>query len=1165
MRSQFRRVDLQILVHRREDDGVSVLIGQPGSYDEVIFSPELTSDPAGLASRFSSLFHRLPSYYSFLAWLKRFDEAKAELKSDETIIPRITLDIIDPELASLPLEPSLASCFPPELQQQGLVVRVSAMRPGWASTPFTVPLRILSVEPANRGALPSLMRDLIGRHRSDETASRAVQVHECAFFELKSTQLPADWPTAEILHFGSLPSLNDVQSLLKLAEAERPGTLGWFARVGDLWQTRLIVIECHSDDEVRAARRLAAALIGRAGPAVLVVDLVEPTGFFEGFYRNLLHDFPLDQILLTLSSIHIAYQAFPMSLFAGAGREEALRISSLGLALLKFEAELSAAIADLDLGRVSDMHDLVRRTTTEHVFKFEGEPLTYDEAGRMVIAAVKLMTKRDYVSEDMPLREVGIKTKKQVHRLGHLINIHHPDKEIMDYGEIQGGGYMLEMKPDWTVRQLIKNIAGSVRLLPIGTAEAVEEKSRSVLVNGHEALVEMKDNWKNIVFEFHEGEGFLPLSEKVNELRTQLDLKDPLIYQATKKVTEPRHINASLWSSDDNEGFRQLDQNETRLRVGEVYHLGIQIAPKDLHIRTVGETTLFEEAFNWSPEMEGVWVEFAITRLDFEVLGDPVRELWLPRDSPSEMIYFAVSPRIAGACRLRYCLYYQQNVIQSFRLAAITLEPKQQDLSADERRQRLAAALDLSEETIGDAAYLPRLEYSLTTSMESLESRPPRVLSIVANDLDGKSVVSVKGAEDFDVLQPGDLSKAIANVRNTFTNISANKLETEPDPLNWPYAFGKYADQPKTLENALMKLADVGWRLYDKIFLEKTGKKLEAKLTKDGEIIHVAHILLEKVIPWAALYDRQYKPEMIEDDELRPVEHAACTVALPDADGKFPTLDCRTHPACLLHPDQIKKRESSQNSPRLVEETVACPLHFWGFRHNIEIPPQPVDEDGVTVPQHDCILSGNSVQMIAGANAKLRLWSQHEVELKKFTWKSTASRVATLNKALKDEELDFIYFYCHAGGGVTDPAGYDPYLLFQDVQQAQPEKLRSGDFPRAPEWSHHPLVFLNGCGTLGFSPDALSPFIKKLVRDLSAAGVIGTEITVWEELATVVAKSFLEKFLAGKSAGEALLDVRRSLLFHKNPLGLVYTLYAPAHLKLKNDGNLGSTALPSVA
>jgi hypothetical protein len=260
----------------------------------------------------------------------------------------------------------------------------------------------------------------------------------------------------------------------------------------------------------------------------------------------------------------------------------------------------------------------------------------------------------------------------------------------------------------------------------------------------------------------------------------------------------------------------------------------------------------------------------------------------------------------------------------------------------------------------------------------------------------------------------------------------------------------------------------------------------------------------------------------------------------------------------LLHTDLIKKREA-EGKPRLLRETVACPLHFWGFKHIIEIPPQQVKPEGTAPTQRDLILSENGVQMIAGMNAHLRLWSAHSTSLKKFPWKSQASRLAVFNKALQDPGLDLIYFYCHAGGGRTDPAGYDPYLLFQDTAQTNPEKMRSADFPRNPQWAHHPLVFLNGCGTVGFSPDALSPFIEKLVEDLGAAGVIGTEITVWEELATVVAESFLNSFLGGNDAGKALLDVRRSLLAKKNPLGLVYTLYAPAHLKLKQGANVGNT------
>jgi hypothetical protein len=94
-------------------------------------------------------------------------------------------------------------------------------------------------------------------------------------------------------------------------------------------------------------------------------------------------------------------------------------------------------------------------------------------------------------------------------------------------------------------------------------------------------------------------------------------------------------------------------------------------------------------------------------------------------------------------------------------------------------------------------------------------------------------------------------------------------------------------------------------------------------------------------------------------------------------------------------------------------------------------------------------------------------------------------------------------------------------------------------------------VFLNGCFTAGFRPDALSPFISRLVEDRAASGVIGTEITVFEPFAAELALLFLARFLAGQSAGDALLEARRILLARRNPLGLVYTLYAAADLRLR--------------
>lgn len=1127
-RLSFRRVDLEIVVRRTEDDGAAVRIGHQGSYDELRFDAEKAS--------FLTL-HLLkePAFdNSFSAWLNRVNESKAHFIQDNQVLPRITLDIIDPEFASLPWESSFELRITP---LSARVVRISQMRPRWVSVPFTVPLRILNVESALPGTWPQTIRNLIGQQQPDEIANQAVRVQELQYSDLRSGLTDSDWPSVEIIHFGHLPSLTDFTPLYVTSLPEELGTLGWFARVSDLWQTRLVIIECRSGYELNTARRLATALINRAGPAVLVSEH-SPTlnRFLEDFYWNLLHDFPLDEILSRTA--HLSQGQ--LTLFIGARREDALRISNLGLALLRLEKELSAAKKSRKRESVREMTDLVRTIARQTAHERKREGSTYADAESSVINAVLETVAQNYVSKDMSLVSLGFDDELRLQGLARRIDTYYPEKLI---------GRTLKLTSDLTIRQVIDEVAGVGMALPRATAQEVYKESRRALGRVQERLTELKKDWDSYKFEFHESEGYVPVTKHVSAMRSAINLEHPLSYESKPKLTEPRHINASLWSDKSDEGFVQLDQTKTRLIVGETYHLGIQIGPKDVRIRTFGETALIEEVFNWSPDMEGVWVEFAVTGIDFEVLGDPVRDLWLPRERPTEMIYFAVSPRKAGACRLRYCLYYKQNVIQSFRLAAFALTSPQQDFAAEIRRRQMSEALNLPTRIIRDAAYFSRLEYSLTTSIDNLETRPARLMSIVANDLNGQPVVSVKGADDFRVLTPPDLSHDITAVRDAMTDISANELTTEKDRLKWPYAFGQYP-KPGTFEKALTRLAAAGWNLYDKIFQLKTQNRLGEALSKDPGVIHVAHVLIEKVIPWAALYDRQYQPDMTEDDQLRPVDHGACLAALPNAKGEFPVLECGQHPDCLLHPDQIRKQESGPNPKHFIPETVACPLHFWGFKYIIEIPPQQVDDGGEATPQRDVILSTGNVQMISGANTTLRLWPRHLQGLNKFTWKAQALSVATLRKALKDADLDLIYLYCHAGGGETDPAGYNPHLLFLN-EQSKPEKVRSGDFPRTPEWAHHPLVFLNGCGTGGYTPDALSPFIKKLVDDLGASGIIGTEITVWEELAVDVAEDFLQRFLARASAGDALLAVRRSLLARRNPLGLIYTLYAPAHLKLK--------------
>ena len=66
-----------------------------------------------------------------------------------------------------------------------------------------------------------------------------------------------------------------------------------------------------------------------------------------------------------------------------------------------------------------------------------------------------------------------------------------------------------------------------------------------------------------------------------------------------------------------------------------------------------------------------------------------------------------------------------------------------------------------------------------------------------------------------------------------------------------------------------------------------------------------------------------------------------------------------------------------------------------------------------------------------------------------------------------------------------------------------------------------------------------------------ARGIIGTECPMTTTFAHPFAKEFFRRFLNGQPVGEILWEMRRGSLEMGNPLGLAYTLYCDANLKLK--------------
>lgn len=1086
---EYRRSDLRLTVRRRDDGGAILTLETPGG----AFRRSNTASRRSVErwhtlpphAVLQELTRRLPFATAARAWRAHaMSEEYAPLFSPgamwQRLLLRLAIDVSDPGLASLAWEEIFAPwvedlgrrLFPtrPARVDVGLavgpvVVRTSPVRPHGTDIAFTLPLRIVILNPQPDHVLYVWINELFGWRPREEVAA-AVQVSVRDSLEFTRLSPTAAWPTAEVIHVDDFTAtLTQHHSLLSTAATETPYTLGWLERRTDLWQTRLVILNTRRPEDLPAARSLAAALVNRGGPAVLVTaDDDRAYLLFHKFYNNLLADLPHDDSLGDLPDF-----LFPRrrpTLFVGAGREDALRLSGVELRLLSVAREMS----DPQSATAEDFRHLVVRATRHR----GGRP------GRL-------------------------RTEAALTRIRH-------------------------------------------------TLSGLEQE-------------------RPYPFEVGRREWLLSLSRRLAEARRAANVEEASAHESTvEEPTSPRFVNASLWAEDGAGGLNRLEQASARLVIGGLYHLGIQLGARDRLVRTVGATALLEEVFKWELGAAGVWLEVGITGLDFEVTGDPVQRLWLPRTHASEMIYFAVSPRVAGAARLRFCLYYQQNVIQSFGLAALVREsPREEELPRGVRRRLLAGALNLAPEDVDDVGYLPSLEYSIVSTLDKVETRPPRALSIVANhDAAGRKHITVKGSDlFFDVRTANDLPGYVRAVRKAMKDATGRVVGQgrHERPL---YFWGLGGDENRNvgsepkLKEALSKLALAGWYLYDQIILEGRRPELARLLAGEGKVISAAHVLLEDVIPWAAVYDRAYRPKMGRCKGV-PTAKDVCLVSLPDADGRLPVAECETHPDCLLGEKKTQER-LKQDGKLLCEQTVVCPLRFWGFRHLVEVPPHQTGGQVGAVDQKDCIpLAGSPAKMLGGYHGRLRRLATHRAKLDEIAARPDAGAVWVSKSCVSDEiielleepTLDLVYLYCHARGGTDDPAAtFPPELEFcGEGQGDEPSAVASADFAYGQKWVHNPLIFLNGCGTGGFSPDALSPFIHKLVTERGAAGVVATEVPVWEQFATEFAEVFLSKFLVGRPAGNAMLETRRVMLSKKNPLGLIYTLYAATQLALDKAGD----------
>jgi hypothetical protein len=1052
------------------------------------------------------------------------------------ILDRVTLEVAVPEWVAIDWETLLRF-------RGSRLLRVSRIRPRVLQIPLSFPLRIL--ETGGKPMLDAALDQTFYGAQREVAVINGTAVLEAAEIFVKSK----NWATVDVLHLHELPLS---ECTLSTSRASEPGSAGWFLRFSELHQTRLFIIEAKPAD-LPQIRLLAQAIVDRGGPAVwLFRRSGKPWASLYGF---IVHDRPLDWIL--------AQPGMQGVLFAGAGREEALRYSKLASALS--DPQIAQEIAkEITRGVITE-----RGMPRQEEGGRRGSPEPAPPPRKLFVKAIGRAAKSLRIDYGATLDFDDIQEPLKAGRFGDMVS-----KELADAGILAGD---LDLEFEKFHREgtsvPLDELAESMMASSTPLAEIDAIKTFNVLTG---KLTRVKQMMPKLEFEDHESHGMLPVAAKVADLRSIITR----LIQGRKPSPEKRHVNASFFSERYGE-LAKIGQRGARLRRGEVVHFGVQIGPKDRLTVTIGPMAFVEEMIRWEEETECAWLEIGVTAIDFDLLGAPVQEVGLPRTGKTDLVTFALRPRMStavpGVARLRFSIFYRNNVIQSFLVAAL-LDNAEGDLEG-----ALAKALRLSPEEMKEAAgvgYLSRLEYSALQSIDEAAASRPRALTIVSNESAGQKVVTFKGDELFRVVVDANLTDKVREMREALNRASVmERQEVNPVAPDQPpvkvkdYRFAFDASKPNSgnpdeLLDLMWDMARAGWSLYDMLVPAEADRQRVHKLLRQGQGIHAAHIDVSDVIPWSLIYDREVVDTKHEYTDPRDpnapvydVARAVCPASMPAVDGTIPLEECGTRKDCLLHPElNAQKKRDGEKIHR--SETVICPRRFWGFMVPIEVPVQQVEKLKDPPPRSipTIIKASKPAAFVAGFNPNLGRAASHEGELKKIVQqnarasliKPAISGKEPLRQLLLLEQPDLVYFYCHAHASLTGQGGrtVGPNLDFgrgfdgnlDDV--LVPPDLAGG------AWSREPLVFMNGCGTVGFNPCAPSEFIKKFIQGRAASAVIGTEVTVWEDLAHEVAEVFFEAFLRGETAGDALLQVRRKLLAKFNPLGLVYTLYGSADLQL---------------
>jgi hypothetical protein len=264
----------------------------------------------------------------------------------------------------------------------------------------------------------------------------------------------------------------------------------------------------------------------------------------------------------------------------------------------------------------------------------------------------------------------------------------------------------------------------------------------------------------------------------------------------------------------------------------------------------------------------------------------------------------------------------------------------------------------------------------------------------------------------------------------------------------------------------------------------------------------------------------------------------SCNVAITSSDIFLPWGMLYTHPVPgeKLAPDGANWRKEG----------------FWGYQHLVYHNPDELvpGATGSLDPKAPTLLSVNFDDRLAG-DLKLPVIDSHIRSIGELVAEPRIRRTKKAELKLdftsKRESLErILYFYCHGRGtgpDITKPI--DPHLILVDgeIKASDFEDWADGDKPLPTK----PLIFINACQGGQMQTMFYQSFAVTLMKQ-GAVGLIGAQIDVPAVFAAEYAERVFRAFLAESKEpvrmGPLLQKVSRSMWDdHKNPLGLIYSLY----------------------